>query len=68
MNKEISKKEQDRIIQSALASAEELKRNMNKYFENIDKHFENMDKTVDKYFIKLNNSIDKLDKSLGANN
>ncbi|NME94600.1 hypothetical protein HF847_01070 [Clostridium cochlearium] len=63
MDKEISKKEQDRIIQGALASAEELKKNMNKYFATVDKYFENMDKTIDKYFIKLDNSIDKL----GAN-
>ena len=71
MNKEISKKEQDRIIQSALASAEELKKNMEEYFATVDKHFENMDKTIDKYFIKLDNSIDKLckniNKFLGAN-
>jgi hypothetical protein len=59
MNKEISKKEQDKIINGALASAEELKKNMNKYFATVDKHFENMDKTIDKYFIKLDNSIDK---------
>lgn len=64
MNKEISKKEQDRIIQGALASAEELKINMDKYFKTVDKYFENMNKTIDKYFIKLDNSIDKL----GANN
>ncbi|MCR1971660.1 hypothetical protein [Clostridium cochlearium] len=62
MNKEISKKEQDRIIQGALASVQELKGNMNKYFATVDKHFQNMNKTVDKYYTNVNNSIDKLDK------
>ncbi|WP_096634866.1 hypothetical protein [Clostridium cochlearium] len=68
MNKEISKKEQDRIIQGALALAEELKKNMNKYFKTVDKHFQTMDKNVDEYYSNVNNSIDKLCKSLGANN
>ncbi|SDL32234.1 hypothetical protein SAMN05216497_11929 [Clostridium cochlearium] len=68
MNKEISKKEQDRIIQGALASAEELKKNMEEYFATVDKYFENMDKNVDKYYSNVNKNIDKLCKSLGANN
>ena len=64
MNKEISKKEQDRIIQGALASAEELKKNMNKYFATVDKHFETVDKNVDKYYTNVNNNIDKLCKNI----
>ena len=72
MNKEISKKEQDRIIQGALASVQELKGNMEGYFATVDKHFENMDKNVDKYYSNVNKNIDKLckniNKSLGTNN
>jgi len=68
MDKEISKKEQNRIIQGALASAEELKKNMDKYFKTVDKYFQTMDKNVDKYYTNVNKNIDKLCKSLGANN
>ncbi|MBV1819044.1 hypothetical protein [Clostridium cochlearium] len=64
MNKEISKKEQDRIIQGALRATEELKNNMNKYFKTVDKHFETMDKNINKYFENMDKNIDKLDKSL----
>jgi len=67
MNKEISKKEQDRIINGALASVQELEINMDKYFATVDKHFQNMDKNVDKYYSNVNKNIDKLCKSLGAN-
>ena len=64
MNKEISKKEQDRIINRAMESVQELKMNMEEYFKTVDKNFENMNKNVDKYYSNVNKNIDKLCKYL----